>query len=403
MNRINLKSRAPAGGPISLLGLAAITLPALLTYFGYASSFTLGTVVVAIFCLGVAHLILYRRVFLNPTLLFISFVSIVLVLQVLSISLIDDIDLFRAILSLLILTIFFIGAASFASLLLSSSDAQINSFLRRAVIVLLLIGIFGGLGVLQPLSMNYSKSVFPYAEPSLYALALIPVLAAACSVSAIRTRYIYIGSALVILFLLKNLTLAIGIVLVAFLVLPLYQFLLGLVLLLPVLVFMDLSYYTERLEFFEGTSTNLSALVYLQGWQVMLDSFVKSYGFGIGYQQAGINTSEVEAGHLIQAIAGDNLNLKDGGFVFSKLVSELGFLSLFFLFPYVKNVIYSLKIVKLNKEFPKLNQGPLLLLASCSVLCYSIELFVRGAGYFTPSSFLMLVGIFILGSNKNNL
>lgn len=399
-DKIILKTRRSASRPILSLGIAAITLPAFLMYFGYASSFSLGTVVVAIVCLGVAQPFLYGGVFFTYKLEFVFFASIILVLQVLSISLVDDIDLFRAILSLLILIIFFIGAASLARLLLASTDSQINLFLRRLVILLLLVGFFGGLGVLQPLSMNYFKSVFPYAEPSLYALALIPVLAAASSVSKIRTRYFYIGFSFVILLLLKNLTLAVGIVLVAFLVLPLYHFLLGLILLLPALVFMDISYYTERLQFFEGTSKNLSALVYLQGWQVIFDSFIKSYGFGVGYQQAGINTSEVEASHLIQAIAGNNLNLKDGGFVFSKLVSELGFISLLFLFPYVSNVIYSLKIIRLNRRFRLLNKRPLLLLASCSVLCYSIELFVRGSGYFTPASFLMVVGIYIIGASR---
>lgn len=400
MNKVILKSRTPAGKTISPLGIAAITFPALLTYFGYASSFSLGTAVVAVVCLVVGLIFSYRGGLFNHTPVFISLLSIVLILQVLSISLIREIDLFRAILSLLLLAIFMIGSASFASILLASGDAQINSFLRRAVFILLLVGIFGGLGVLQPLSMTYFKSVFPYAEPSLYALVLLPVLAAACSVSTIRTRYIFIGSAAAILFLLNNLTLAVGLALVAFLVLPLNQFLLGLVLLLPALFFMDLSYYTERLEFIEGTSNNLSALVYIQGWQVMFDSLVKSYGFGIGYQQSGINTSEVEASHLIQAIAGDNLNLKDGGFVFSKLVSELGFLSLLFLFPYVRSVIYSLKIIGFNKRDRSLNQRSLLLFASCSVLCYLIELFFRGAGYFTPSSFLMLTGIYILGASK---
>jgi hypothetical protein len=39
---------------------------------------------------------------------------------------------------------------------------------------------------------------------------------------------------------------------------------------------------------------------------------------------------------------------------------------------------------------------PILLLASGAVLSYMIDLFVRGSGYFTPSSMLMLTGIFIL-------
>jgi hypothetical protein len=400
MNKIILGSRAPSDKPISLLGVAAITLPAALTYFDYASSFTMGTAVVAIFCLAVDLKFSCRIGFRGINLVFLAFISIILTLQVLIISLTVEVDLLRALLSLLIFAIFWFGAASFASLLLASNDTQINAFLRRAIVIILIVGILGGLGVLQPLSMTYSNSVFPYAEPSLYALVLIPVLAAASSVSTIRARYVLIGSAFVVLLLLKNLTLAVGIVLVGFLVLPLNHFLLGLTLTLPALFFLDLSYYVERLEFFEGASNNVSALVYLQGWQLLYDSFAKHYGFGIGYQQAGLNATEVDASYLIQALVGDNLNLKDGGFVFSKLVSELGFLSLLFLIPYIRGVIYSLKIIKVNKESCLPNQKPLLLFASCSVLCYSIELFVRGVGYFTPSSFLMLVGICIFGSSK---
>lgn len=86
---------------------------------------------------------------------------------------------------------------------------------------------------------------------------------------------------------------------------------------------LDLTYYSEQLDL-PGDRTNLSAVVYLLGWQLIGESGERSHGSGVGFQQPGEHGTEVPAADIIFSITKNEGNLRDGGFQLAKIVSAFG-------------------------------------------------------------------------------
>jgi hypothetical protein len=130
----------------------------------------------------------------------------------------------------------------------------------------------------------------------------------------------------------------------------------------------------------------------VQGWQLIVESIEKAYGFGIGFQQLGIHGTEVQAAEAIYAVSGLILNTTDGGFTFAKLVSEMGLLGLFLLFWYSWIALRAFKLLRGYIQ-NKIEIKSSLIFSCCIILSYSIELLIRGAGYFTPMVLLLIASI----------
>ena len=55
------------------------------------------------------------------------------------------------------------------------------------------------------------------------------------------------------------------------------------------------------------------------------ESWERSSGFGVGFQQLGVFGTEVPAAQFLRALReGEDMNILDGSFVFAKLGSEFG-------------------------------------------------------------------------------
>jgi hypothetical protein len=161
-------------------------------------------------------------------------------------------------------------------------------------------------------------------------------------------------------------------------------------------------YFYERIFFWnEQSSGNLTALVYLQGVQDAYYSFTSTTGFGIGFQQLGTQKPS-KAGLLIQAIMGNErgLNRQDGGFTAAKIIAELGYLGIFFLVLYF--IIFKKAFFYLSNYLYRKDYYVRTVIAYSFIYAFFIELFVRGAGYFTQGSFLFYVAISYLFIRKNN-
>jgi hypothetical protein len=83
----------------------------------------------------------------------------------------------------------------------------------------------------------------------------------------------------------------------------------------------------------DSTAYNLSSLVALQGIELARLSFMQSWGFGVGLGNFGTSAQVIDASHyraLINAITaeGIDIGLRDGSLLASKLIGELGILSL---------------------------------------------------------------------------
>jgi len=307
---------------------------------------------------------------------------------------VTSIELNRALGSLLPLSLMFIGSGAIADLLARSSVPALIQVARRALVGLLAIGLWGAIGTLQPFAASFSKPVFPFSEPSHFALVLTPVMIFACVTSPVRTRVVIIMAALVETALLQNLTLGVGCLLTAMICLRKRDMLIGLALLVPALSLIDLSYYVDRLDF-SGGGQNLSNLVFLQGWQLIDESWQNTHGIGLGFQQLGLLGTDVPAADLIHALLHDeDLNLLDGGFTLSKILGEFGVAGLTLV------VAYAFAFVRAASNLRAAAAGlraldPALIMAASLIVGYSLEMVVRGAGYFTPTTMLMLSALWI--------
>lgn len=365
--------------------------PSLLMAMGLASSLGIGTLLAGVLAIVSGFWVRGRLQCVRMMTPWLLFCVMIISVHLLVASQFGGLEIGRALSSLMMLAILVFAAATIADCLIHISDKTLHKLIRRSIVLLLILGAWGCARDLQPFGEIYPKPVFPFTEPSHFALFLTPMLIAACCTSSNHLRILFIGLAVAETVILQNLTMVVGCFIAALTCLPLRYLLL--LLLVPSIAALDLTYYTERINFSEE-NTNISALVFLQGWQLILEAWDKTHGFGLGFQQLGVNGSEVDAALLIKRLVGDDQNLKDGGFGIAKIVSEFGVFGVAMLVAYA---VAAIKSVLLLRAAGTRNQliHPIHLIAASFVVGYSVELLIRGAGYFTPSAVLMLVGLFI--------
>ena len=164
--------------------------------------------------------------------------------------------------------------------------------------------------------------------------------------------------------------------------------------------FVDIGYYQSRLDF-SSTDTsaynNLSVLSFMNGWERAYLNLKDSYGIGVGFQQLGFVGSEGEIFEVLSAIGAENLNLFDGSFVASKFISEFGIFAVMVLVAYL---VYFARSVRWLHEV-SMNGGETVdcrkvFFLACFVM-FSIDLFIRGTGYFSSSGFLFIASLVWIG------
>lgn len=250
------------------------------------------------------------------------------------------------------------------------------------------------------------KPVFPFTEPSHAALAISPFYA--FSLLRLNKRYGFLLFFSLMLF---------SIIMQSFLLLVISfscYFLFGIrgnlkfpiffLALVPFLYFLLSSdYYYQRLSL-SNSSTNLTALVYLQGIQDALNSLKNTDGFGLGFQMLGYQSPSEAHYRIVEVMGGGynhpGLNRFDGGFLAAKVIAEFGLIGVFCVVYYIFMLIFVIiKVINIQKSLIK-NIDPVFLLALCSVFSFSYEFFVRGVGYFSPGIFLFLFSVFYLRKIK---
>lgn len=252
-----------------------------------------------------------------------------------------------------------------------------------------------------------SKPVFPFSEASHFGLALCPILLGLCVMTRTPVlRLLYVGAGVALALSLQNFTLLVGLMLISAVCLP-WRWL------LPVLgagvlaVGLALSigaegllYYTERLDF-SGDSENITALVVIQGWQMISEAWDATYGWGLGLQQLGIQGPTAEVSDLIFTLnGGDYLNLLDGGFLLAKLAGELGFFGAGLAVAYVVAAARcGLRLRKMAMEAAPVEPAGAVF-AQAIVVMYLLEVFVRSAGYLTGAAALTLSALMYLHSRQ---
>lgn len=247
-------------------------------------------------------------------------------------------------------------------------------------------------------NINNTKPIIPYNEPSHYALFFMPFLYYKTFTANTQKKIIYIIIGGFIALFLKNFTLLVGVALCIILNFRKKSIIILVVTGLLMFFYLDLTYFSDRLKL-TTDSDNLSVLVFVQGWQLAYNSLKETYGLGIGIQQLGFVKVETEAGDTIIRLLGRNVNDTDAGLTFGKIVSEFGLLGVFLIIIYLK---YFYKIYIKISTIKNKN-----ILFACSIyFAFSLDIFIRGIGYFNTPFLLFFTAIFILKNyfkHENNL
>ncbi len=385
--------RSIAAGMVLLA--TVIVPPFLYTAFG-TSSMAAGVLLVSgLYSLLFLMLDRFHRLGQKRTTLFLIIIGIITLIGVqagLNSFVSDEFDFSRFWQSLALLIICIFGALFMARLTQRVSASQADLAVKIVFIGLCLSGLAGILGYSPFSSPNFSKPVLFFGEPSHFALGFLPFLLYITVVSTWRLRLLYVSASLLMAFLLQNLTLVIGVGLVIVVTFSFRRILTLIPLFVIALFTLNIGYYTERLDI-SKENQNLSMLVYLQGWEQAQLNLVDSDGRGVGFQQFGIIGDRGEITDEIVKLAGGDLNIFDGGSVAPKIVGEFGIVGvmalLIYLFYFVTKVkwLHHVSMIGITSNEYKH------IFFTSSFLMFSVDLFIRGTGYFSPSSFLFMTSL----------
>lgn len=400
----DLRQRANHSISAGLLLGSLLFVPGALGYLFEASSFAPGTAVAAVAAIVLAvsgqGRVDSRDV--QSALAAIGITTFVILAHLLlAIAIINDsdLDLSRALLSLVLLGIIILSVPAVREILMAQ-DCYITPAIKIICALFVVIVIFS-IAKIQPETLNLGeKPTFPYTEPSFVGFSLPAVLLFTTLRSSLLMRVIWVAVFLILAYLIGNFTIIAACVLVAATVLPLSWLGISFAVMIIGSASLDLSYYTDRLDFDWANSTNLSALVYVQGWQMLGEALHKSHTWGLGFQQLGIGYTNVPATIRINALLGRDANLQDGGFILSKLGSEFGIIGLFLAASYIYVAGWSfLKLRAVARQGTIITDAELF--ARSCVLGYIVEGVVRGTNYFTGTFVLLLAGLAYLARQRS--
>jgi hypothetical protein len=406
-----LHSRAFASSPtISAQGdwggatLAGVLLasvffiPSAADYIGGLASHAPGSaVMIAIILLGLLHRLRAERI------LAICFVLGVFVIAHLFIAaLFGPIAYGRAAGSLVLIALLLVAADCFGHYLFTLPDVDIVR--ATAVLRWLMVGIgtLAALGLEPPGGEDWAKPVFPFTEPSHFALAFAPLLIDVCvrSNGAKRIFWLLIGFAFA--YLLENLTLVVAVVAAAAVSLPVSRPLPWLVAVSSTIAILNLDYFAERIDlsgYSSTAGTNLSVLIYVQGWDLVVDSFDKTGGWGVGFQQLGLGYVNSPAAEQIYRLVNIELNQQDGGLLAAKIIAEFGIIGLVVVIAFALLAITSaLSLRKVATGARQVHAGHVFALAT--IVGFVINVFVRGLAYFDGTTLLFAGACFYLASSR---
>ena len=395
---------AQAGHPLlptAILVLLILTVqlvPSLPAYFGLATSMALGTMMAAGICIalvGFYWALAARRegkgllhAGAGGYLLAATMTAVILLHAIIA-DQIQPVD-FRRLLASLVPLFLLLGAAiAIAGGIRTARESQISTAAGVSFWVLIAVVVLKVTG-LEPLASHFSKPTFPFTETSHFALALGPVYIYRCALARGRRRDLWLLFGLLLAVFLKSGSL----LFVAFAAAVIGRRILVLAALGAVVAVVGLSvelkYFVQRADV-SDTSSNLTALVYLEGWEMLDDSITRTHGWGVGFEQLGLRGTGVTAAETIRRLTGGrDLNLQDGGFVLAKLGSELGVLGFLLVLGYCLLAIRCIRRLRAGGEM--LN----VVFAQSVVVAYGVDMFVRGVGYFAESTLLFSAALLVL-------
>ena len=389
------KNSALISGASAVLA-CVLVMPSLLLGAGLTTSMAGGTILAALFALGIAVAQTGKLTNVTRSLTVVAILLLLIAAHLAIVSMIADVDYARGLSSIIAFGILVIGAGAVADVFENSNPLHLYDRMRWFFFAMLAVGLWGVIGVMQPYAGS-SKPVFPFKEPSHFALMFIPILLFVCATASRYERLVFLVLGFALGLLLENFTLVVGCFIASIITCrPIHLLLLGSIT-APFVLLLDLSYYRARVTISEDAE-NLSALVYLQGWQLIVESWKTTTGLGRGFQQLGLHNAELPATTAIKSlevVEKASRNLLDGGFNVSKLIGEFGILGVAIVLLFLSIAIPGAILIRRVSLGQHGFYEPKKVLAASFIVSYILDLFVRGTGYFAPTGLLLLSGIFL--------
>lgn len=306
-------------------------------------------------------------------------------------ALIQPLNLQRGILSLTLMWLVFATATILSAWFFQLKDELIDRIVLTLLFAMFVIGLLSILDFQPSGGGNVVKPIFPFTEPGHFGPILTPALLFICARTNIVNRALLIGAALALAYTVQSLTLLVGTVMIAVILLPGYLLLAGGIVLVATIEALDLEYFAERLDF-SLHSTNLSALAYVEGWEFIASSLERTSGWGIGFQQLGWVPFISPAADAILRLTGRDFNLTDGTFVAAKFVSELGLFAIPLVMVFVVLAARSAWTLR-RIAFGRASRSAGDVIAMAIICSYSVDAFVRGVGWFTGTTFMLIAAL----------
>jgi len=147
-------------------------------------------------------------------------------------------------------------------------------------------------------------------------------------------------------------------------------------------------------------NSNMSSLVYLQGWQDAYANLKNSHGFGLGFNMMGCDPLPATEARLIleEHFNAAKLNSQDGSFLLSKGISEFGIFFIFFML-YSLFILFKVYKMHLSSSAPALKK--VYAIWGMIIFASLFSMIVRSSSYFTGNFPLLILALFaVIYSNR---
>lgn len=297
--------------------------------------------------------------------------------------------------------------------LLKLNDKLLLTAFKWSYYFFLFVGILNiatGYTIGKSLGYTHGKPIFPFLEPSHYALFLGPLSYIYISTQKkTKEKLISVAAIVAMGLLIPNTTLLVYSCLSIITITAAFKpktLLIALPIVLAVMGYgaefvLSNEYFSSRLDL-SSDKQGATTLVYLQGVQDSINSLSLTNGLGLGFQMLGTQPPS-EYSYSIAKVMSDvngELNREDGGFLAAKIISEFGFLGLgaviYFIFTCAISFLAIRRLSKNNHQPEYIKQ----LIFHCIIVSFSIEMFIRGYGYFSSGFYLFLVAVFCMANLK---
>lgn len=376
--------------------LFVIIIPGVFTINLTANTYSVGALITAIFIFLIY--IFKRKVFYldNSFWYILLYLIMIFLFGLYPMLFFEWFELKRFILSYLMIFIYLIASFLFVNLSLETTEERIYKYINFIFYLVTFDGaIFLISKIINPLSNNPELFFFP--EISHFSLIFLPLLLFKVITSK-KDSYIFtiIFGSLILSLLAKSFTLMVGSLMITLLYSPKKTIIFLTFLILFFLSLLEFefinrdvfTYFIQRIPYFD--TNNISALVFLSGWERAYLNLSNNGLFGIGLNQLGYEEQIGFFQKKLETFRLGTLNLKDGGSVAPKLISELGILGLISIIVYI---IYFIKVIIKFKKYNLRYSNLETFYISVFIMSF-INLFARGSGYFSPIMFLFLCSIF---------